>query len=433
MIKHAMTQEEMVEQLQKNRLQPLLEKINQLAKVYDAVKKAGSADEPMAVAIAQFKKSHKKSDGSWVSGELVGAEVSPDNYDPLTHIVKAIKIGTVAHTDGGIPFECTAEWLEAHAADWQGGAVIANHNGPMSERFGDITRSWWESPFVLMEIGNMHGEAEKRMLANEHTGFSFDAVGYPDDPNSVFGTDLSLLFFPHFPACPPTEGCGLASESNESQSHNTETDVKNEDISKHIGSEAMAEDRTYTSAEIESMKEAAAIAATKLATLEADAKTHVTERDALKAEIAERTDKISELMEHADTLFAEDAVEKRVEDAKATMFSAEDIETAKTEAVTEAIAAEKEKTELIAAELDAVNKMFPDGLDTEFSESVVAMIMEGKTHDALVKLGTIEYKELKANIPTEAPQGDKTEETVESSIGAGVYNPATGTFKKVGE
>jgi hypothetical protein len=406
-----------------------LAQINQLAKVYDAVKKAGSADEPMAVSITQFKKSHKKSDGSWVSGELVGAEVSHDNYDPLTHVVKAIKIGTVAHTDDGFPFECTAEWLEAHATDWQGGAVIANHNGPMSERLGDITRSWWESPFVLMEIGNMHVEAEKRMLANEHTGFSFDAVGYPDDPNSVFGTDLSLLFFPHFPACPATEGCGLASES---LSHNIETDVKTKDIQKHIGSEAM-DNKEYSSAEIESMKAEAADVAAELATLKAEAKTHDTGVAALRAELAERTDKISEMTEKAGEMFSAEDVEAKVTETKGTMFSAEDVEAAKTEAITEAIAAEKAKMETIAAEIDAVNKMFPDGLAAEFREEVVAMIMDGKTHDALLKVGQIEFRELKANIPSGSGGEGIKDPVIESSIGAGVYNPVTGAFTDVGE
>jgi len=406
-----------------------LAQINQLTKVYDAIKKSGGAEEPMAAAIAQFKKSHKKDGESWVSGELVGAEVSSDNYDPLTHVVKAIKIGTVAHTPDGEPFECTAEWLEAHAEDWNGGAVIANHNGPMSERMGDIMRSWWESPFVFMEIGNMHDEAEKRMLANEHTGFSFDAVGYPGDPNSVFGTDLSLLFYPHYPACPSTEGCGLASET---RSHTTETDVKTEDIKKHIGSEAMAEEKTYTSAEIDSMKAEAADVAAELATLKAEAKTHDSEKAALKAEIDARVEKISELNEKADTLFAAEDVEKKVEEAKKTMFSAEAVETATTEAVEKALAAEKEKTELIAAELDAVNKMFPDGLDTEFRESVVASIMERNLHEAITKIGKIEFKELKASIPVGGVAGKK-DPVVESSIGAGVYDPATGTFKDVGE
>lgn len=365
------------------------------------------------IAWGAVKKSYHKSDDTWVRSELIGADIPPESYDPLTHIVKAIKIGTVAHTPEGVPFECSEAWLQSHATDWVDGALIANHNGPMSQRFGDITRAWWESPFVMMEIGNMDADAQTRMMSDQHTGFSFDAVGYPDDPDNVMGTDLSILFFPHYPACPATEGCGLAADGTELNSQN----VINTDISKHIGSEAMAEDRTYTSAEIESMKEAAAIAATKLATLEAEAKTHDTERGALKAELAERTDKISELTEHADTLFAEDAVEQRVEDAKATMFSAEDIEKAKTEAVTEAIAAEKEKTELIAAELDAVNKMFPDGLDPEFRESVVAMIMDGKTHDALLKIGTIEFKELTANIPSGATDAGTSEPTNGFTVG----------------
>lgn len=336
------------------------------------------------------------------ASEMYGAEVPASNYDSVNHVVKAIKIGTVAHTPKGEPFECTAEWLEAHAADWNGGKLIANHNGTMSESFGDITRSWWETPFVMMEIGNMSADAETRMMSDQHTGFSFDAVGYPNDPDSVLGTDLSILFFPHYPACPSTEGCGLASETKDVLHSHT---VKTEDLKSIQGSEAMAEDKTYTSAEIKEIREGAAIAASKLATLEADAKTHTKEVDALKAEIVERSDKISEIAEKAGEMFSAEDVESKVAEATETMFSAEDVEAAKTKAIEDAIVAEKEKTELIAAELDAVNKMFPDGLAAEFREEVVAMIMEGKTHDALVKIGKIEFKELKANIPTGATDG----------------------------
>jgi cation transport regulator len=203
------------------------------------------------ISWSAVKKTYHKSNDNWVKSELIGAESPPENYDPATHVVKAIKIGTVAHTPEGEPFACTAEWLEAHAADWNGGKLIANHNGAMSESFGDITRAWWEPPFVMMEIGGMSTDAETRMMSNQHTGFSFDAVGYPDDPDSVFGTDLSILFFPHYPACPATEGCGLASETKDVLHSHI---VKTEDIQKHIGSEVMADDKTYTRAEIDQQK-----------------------------------------------------------------------------------------------------------------------------------------------------------------------------------
>lgn len=179
----------------------------------------------------------------------------------------------------------------------------------------------------------------------------------------------------------------------------------------------MAEDKTYTRAEIDSMKAEAADVAAELATLKTEAKTHEGGVAALKAEIAERTDKISEMTEKAGEMFSAEDVEAKVTEAKETMFSAEDVEAAKTEAIAEAIAAEKEKTELVAAGLDAVNKMFPDGLDTEFRESVVASIMEGNTHDALIKLGTIEFRELKAGIPNGAADSGSDTPTNTFTVG----------------
>jgi len=351
------------------------------------------SEEKLAkIAWGAVKKVYHKSGDKWVRAELFGAESLPESYDSATHIVKAIKVGTVAHNPLGIPFECTADWFEVHAADWTGGHLIANHDGDSSETFGDLIRSWWEDPFVMMELGNMDAEAENRMLANEHTGFSFDAVGFPDDPDGIVGTNLSILFFPHRPACPSTEGCGLASES---QSQN----VINKDKTNN-GVEAMVEEKTYTSAEIESIRAEAAASAARLATLESEASTHGSEVDALKAEIKERSDKISELMANAETLFSAEDVEAKVTEVKGAMFSAEDVEAAKTKAIEDAIAAEKIKMDRIAAEIDAVAKMYPDGLDTEFKDKMFAMIKEGKPHEVLVELGNgIEYKALKASIP----------------------------------
>lgn len=344
------------------------------------------------IAWSAIKKTYHKNDtGEWVIAAFIGAEVPIENYDAKTHIVKAIRVGTIATCSDGSPWVCTEDWMVAHAADWGGGQVIANHNGEYSESFGGITRSWYEAPFILMELANMNPEAERRMLNSEHTGFSFDAVGVPNDPANVMGTNLSILFYPHYPACPAEAGCGLAAESQSSID-------KNEDI-KIQGSEAM-DNREYTVAEIESMKAEASEVAASLATFKAEAKTHDSTVAALKAEIDARNDKISELTEKADTLFAAEDVETKVNEAKATMFSAEDVEAAKKEAVDAAIAAAAEKTKQIAAALAAVDNMYPDGLDPEFKEGIVAMIMDGKSHEALVELGKgIEYKSLKAQIP----------------------------------
>jgi len=380
-----------------------LGQINRLAELYDAIKESGSADSPMAVAMTQWKKEHRKSDDTWIKAELefFGAEMPADNYDPKTHIVKAIRVGTIATVlADGSPWECTKNWMTSHATDWGGGHVIANHNGANSEVFGDINRSWYEDPFIFMELSNMNPEAERRMLANEHTGFSFDAMGIPSEPDTVVGTNLSILFFPHNPACSTEAGCGLAAEDADLQSHNVTTEDKT-----ILGSESMGENKSYSDSEIDAIKAESAEVAKTLATFEAEAKTHESEISAYKAEISTRNDKISELTETADTLFAAEDVEKKIEEAKATMFSAEDVEAAKTEAIELAIAAEKERVDSIASELAVANQMFPDGVAEDFHAEIDALIKDGKSHEAFVKLGDVDFKSFKASIPT---VGEKT-------------------------
>jgi len=354
------------------------------------------------IAWGAVKKVYHKVGDKWVRADVIGAEVPASNYDAKTHIVKAIKVGTVAHSNEGIPFECTFEWLQSHADDWTGGKLIANHYGSDSKTYADIERSWFDGEFEMMQLTNMDAETERRMLANEHTGFSFDAVGTIDDPTNIVGTNLSILFYPHTPACSAMDGCGLAADELQSQ------DVKTGDIPT-IGSEAM-ENKTYTVAEIESMKAESAKVAAELATLKAEAKTHESEINVLKAEISARNDKISELTETAATLFAAEDVEKQIADAKATMFSAEDVEAAKKEAAEAAIAAEKEKMERIAAEIAAITKMFPEGLAEDFRTEIIAMVKDGKSHEAILKLGEIEYTAFKAQIPTAVGDQDETED-----------------------
>ena len=357
--------------------------------------------------------------------EVISAEISADDYNPKTHIVNAIKIGTIAHSSNNEPFVCTSEWLETHAIDWTGGRLIANHYGEASETFGDIVRSWWNSPYVKMELGAMNPETELRMERGEHTGFSFDAIGDPNDPANVMGTNLSILFYPHVPACPATEGCGIAADGDAESSSQI---VKNENYDN--GSDIMAEGKPYTESEINKLVSDSAVGAAKLATFEAEAKTYESTVDALKAEIGERNTKISELTETAGEMFSAETVDAKVAEAKDTMFSAEDVETAKKEAIEIAIAAEKDKIDMIAAELAAITKMFPEGLEDAFKTELFAMVKEGKSHDAIVKLGEIEYTTFKAQVPVGAGEPPKDDEIVAES-GVGVYDPVTGTFKDV--
>jgi hypothetical protein len=205
--------------------------INRLAEFYDATKESGSADNPMAVAIAQWKEEHRKSVDGWVQAEVFEHEIAASMFDPTTHVIKAIRVGTVAHSKAGVPFVATKEWLQSHENDWTGGKLIANHYGANSKPHADIERSWFDGEFELMQLTNVHPDTDRRMMAGEHTGFSFDARGNPDNPNEMFGTNLSVLFYPHNPSCKPHEGCTIVADESQSLSDNI----------KIIGSESMGE------------------------------------------------------------------------------------------------------------------------------------------------------------------------------------------------
>ena len=406
-----------------------LSQINKLASIYDAIKKSGSAKESFAAAWTQWKKIYRKEGDKWITAELIGAEVPASNYDSKTHIVKAIRIGTVAHTSSGELFECTEAWLEARAGDWNGGSLIANHYSD-SPSYGDITKSWWASPFVMMELANLNPEAESRMLSGEHTGFSFDAVGSLDNPADVIGTNLSILFYPHAPACSAADGCGLTAEEQLAASKTKNIELQSL-IDKIRGENFMTEGKTLTDKEIETLKAEAAEGATLRLTAER-LEGEVSARDAT---IAAKDVEIEKQMAVAAEMFTTEDVDTKVTEAKATMFSAEDVETAKKDAVEAALVEEKEKIDRIAAELSAITKMFPDGLDDTFRAEVVAMVKEGKSHEALVKLGEeINYKELKASVPTGAGKETTEDDDVAkdaiyaASTGAGVYDPLTNTF-----
>ena len=470
-----------------------LPQLNKLAELYDAIKESGNADEPFAVAWTQWKKIYRKDDDHWLAAEFMGAEVPANYYDAKTHIVRAIKVGTIAHNRYGVPFTATKEWLGDHAKDWTGGHLIANHYGLHSKPHADIERSWFDGEFALMQLANMHPDTERRMLAGEHTGFSFDAGVDPADPDLVHGTNLSILFYPHNPSCKPHEGCDLViaeadpqslpqegrdpvviepdlvvaeSDTQSSLQEGTvpdpvvaeidphsqkngdlvvaETDPKSQSASQKDGDPAVSQsqvdksrgvfmpgEKTLTDKEIEALKAEAA----EVATLRAEVKRLEGEVSALDTTIEAKDVEIEKQTGVMGEMYTAEAVETKVTEAKGTMFSAEDVETAKKEAVDAALVLEAERVDRIASELASITKMFPDGLDDTFRTDIIAMVKEGDSHGALVKLGEIEYTSLKASVHTTSTDPNQT---TEGEIGAevggvGVYDPLTNSFKAVGE
>ena len=64
-----------------------IKQVNHLAEMYDSIKQGGDVDEPMAVAVAQFKKLYKKQDGAWVKRP---AEHADDPGDALRRVIAEI-------------------------------------------------------------------------------------------------------------------------------------------------------------------------------------------------------------------------------------------------------------------------------------------------------------------------------------------------------
>jgi hypothetical protein len=72
-----------------------LAQINGIAAAADAIKKKGSAENPYAVAVAQFQKTHKIEDGKWVKKKAGGTRELEDGERELADLLVA------AYEDGG--------------------------------------------------------------------------------------------------------------------------------------------------------------------------------------------------------------------------------------------------------------------------------------------------------------------------------------------
>lgn len=60
-----------------------LAQVNRLAELYDAIKSEGEADNPMAAAIAQFKREFRAIDGAWVKRKQMADDEQPQKLVPL--------------------------------------------------------------------------------------------------------------------------------------------------------------------------------------------------------------------------------------------------------------------------------------------------------------------------------------------------------------
>ena len=98
-----------------------LAQINSILRVYDALKEKGEVDNPMAVAIAQFKKANHKSDGKWVKNKKAeGASMSMVDLKNLDRYV-VIRTGAQSPSEIDDLRELEGDWGHGVYPLWSDG------------------------------------------------------------------------------------------------------------------------------------------------------------------------------------------------------------------------------------------------------------------------------------------------------------------------
>jgi len=186
-----------------NKVNLTLPQINHLAEIYDAIKKAGSADEPMAVAITQFKALYKIEDNKWV---LMEKKATAENFDAGSWIKVAKKDQAKKLLDGSEVI-LTEEALKRTASTFKGKDIIINHKAAINEP--KILDARYVSPFMQMFFNE---EAAKLFRDTDSTGWSvqYDPDTLVFDGDKIVdgvGVGIGLLYGDHNPVCTPEMGC----------------------------------------------------------------------------------------------------------------------------------------------------------------------------------------------------------------------------------
>lgn len=220
-----------------------LAQINHLARIYDAIKKAGSADNPMAVAWSQWKGLYEKKDDKWVLkkgksaiSEAITPPAKEDGWIPVAKVGQPLRM-TNLEKDSEIPqiVYPTAEGfkkaVEMFKEIVQKGYVGKNHQEVLDGM--EVTDQKFEHPFLYAKF-NQQGEAA--IKDPKSTGRSIDATVFDVEGHLLtdfFVPGVSVLYEPHVPACTPQMGCAEANTEGisaaKTASINTAWDFKAKD------------------------------------------------------------------------------------------------------------------------------------------------------------------------------------------------------------
>jgi len=177
-----------------------LAQINKLAEVYDAIKKAGTTDNPFAVAWTAWKKIYKKEGDKWV-------EIKKGNAETTGKWIPVAKANQTKQLGNGSKVILTEEALIRSLNSWKTGEITINHMEPVDGL--KILGAKYETPFLYMQFDP---NTEKLFRNTDATGWSveFDPDSMQFDGEKIIdgaGVGVSILYAPHIPTCTPEMGC----------------------------------------------------------------------------------------------------------------------------------------------------------------------------------------------------------------------------------
>lgn len=120
-----------------------------------------------------------------------------------------VKVGTKAYSANGKKFTLTKCALESGADSWIGGIITVNHQ--VKEK-GVISNAWFEDPFVHAKLDDLSDEAIEAINSAAFRGVSQECEPLEIQSSNVTklnGSGVTLVFYPHRPACDQEMRCGI--------------------------------------------------------------------------------------------------------------------------------------------------------------------------------------------------------------------------------
>ena len=121
-----------------------------------------------------------------------------------------VKVGTKAYDAEGIKYTLTKDALENGAESWGGGRITVNHS--VKEK-GTISEAWFDHPYVYATLDDLSDEAVEAVNSKAYRGVSQEShpltVDKDGNVTELEGVGVTLVFYPHTPACTQKMGCGV--------------------------------------------------------------------------------------------------------------------------------------------------------------------------------------------------------------------------------